>query len=73
MGQMRLLFFIFVFENTFMRVVSSLSLVFVVLSSFFSFDCFLRFAAGVFWPRFVLVSDVFLADCILFSAFSLFD
>ena len=55
-----------------MRVVSSLSLAFIVLSSFFSFGCFLRFAVGLFWLRFVLVSDLFVADCILFSAVSLF-
>jgi len=42
-----------------------------VLSSFFSFGCFLRLAAGLFWLRFVLVIDLFVADCILFSAFSL--
>ena len=37
-----------------MRVVSSLSLAFIVLSSFFSFGCFLRLAARLFWLRFVL-------------------
>ena len=43
-----------------------------MLSSFFSFGCFLRFAASLFWLRLVLVSDLFVADCILFSVFSLF-
>ena len=43
----------------------------MVLSSFFSFGCFLRFAAGLFWLRFVLVSDLFVADFILFSSLSL--
>ena len=54
-----------------MRVVSSLSLALIVLSSLFSFSCFLRLAAGLFWLRFFLVSDLFVPDYILFSAFSL--
>ena len=50
-----------------------LSLQLIVLSSFFSFGCFLRLVAGLFWLRFGLVSDRFVADCIRFSAFSSFD
>ena len=56
-----------------MRVVSSLSLAVIVLSSLFSFGSFLRLAAGLFWLRFFLVSDLSVPDCILLSAFSLSD
>ena len=41
-----------------MKVVS---LALIMLSSFFSFGYFLRLAVGLFWPRFVLVSDRFVA------------
>ena len=68
-------------KKTLMRVVTSLSLALIVLNClffflffvFFSFGCFLRLAVGLFWLRFVLISDRFLADCIIFSALSLFE
>ena len=58
-GQSATLVLFLLLENTFVRVVSSLSLALIVLSLFFSTGCFLRPAAGLFWLRFVLVSDRF--------------